>query len=71
MTSRTSFMSQDVSSSDISSSSQIITRELVDFKNIGELQEQNQRLLGVVRDLSQQNEELERQTVQERTKVRL
>lgn len=57
-------------SGDISSSSQIISRELVDFRSIEELQEQNQRLLGVVRELSQQNEEREKQTIEEQTRVR-
>lgn len=56
-------------SADISSSSQVISQELVDFRNIEQLQEQNQRLLSVVRELSQQNEERERQTVQDQTRV--
>ena len=65
-----SMMSHDFSEGrDISSSSQIIRQQLVDFKNIEELQEQNQRLLGVVRELSEQNEERERQTVEEQTRV--
>ena len=55
---------------DISSSSQVITQELVDFRNIEGLQEQNQRLLTVVRELSEQNEEKERQTVADQTRVR-
>lgn len=66
-----SAMSHDVTDSgDISSSSQIISQQLVDFRNIEELQEQNQRLLGVVRELSQQNEERERQTIEEQNRVR-
>ena len=65
-----SVMSHDhTDAGDISSSSQIISQQLVDFRNIEELQEQNQRLLGVVRELSQQNEERERQTVEDQTKV--
>ena len=56
-------------SGDITSSSQIISEQLVDFRNVEELQEQNQRLLGVVRELSQQNEEREKQTLEEQTKV--
>ena len=62
-------MSHDLSSGDISSSSQVISQHLVDFKNIDELQEQNQRLLKVVRELSEQNEERERQTVEQQTEV--
>ena len=67
--STSSYFMQNVDSSDISSSSQVITRELVDFRNIEELQEQNQRLLNVVRELSQQNEELEQGNVQKQTEV--
>ena len=62
-------LSHDISSGDISSSSQVISEHLVDFKSIEELQEQNQRLLQVVRDLSEQNEERERQTIEEQTQV--
>lgn len=62
-------MSHDLSSGDISSSSQVITQHLVDFRNIDELQEQNQRLLEVVRELSEQNEERERQTLEQHTSV--
>ena len=66
-----SILSHDTTdSADISSSSQIISQQLVDFRSIDELQEQNQRLLGVVRELSQQNEEREKQTVEEKTRVR-
>lgn len=62
-------LSHDISSGDISSSSQVISEHLVDFKSIEGLQEQNQRLLQVVRDLSEQNEERERQTIEEQTQV--
>lgn len=62
-------MSHDLSSGDISSSSQVISQHLVDFRNIDELQEQNQRLLKVVRELSEQNEERERQTLEQQTEV--
>lgn len=58
-----------IGSGDISSSSQVISQQLVDFRNIEELQEQNQRLLGAIRELSQQNEEHEKQTREEQTKV--
>ena len=60
----------DVSSGDISSSSQAISQQLVEFRNIEELQEQNQRLLLVCRELSEQNEEREKETLDERTQVR-
>lgn len=67
-----SILSHDLTGTgDISSSSQIISQQLVDFRNIEELQEQNQRLLGVVRELSEQNEEQERRTVEEQTRVSL
>ena len=62
-------MSQDISSGDISSSSQVISEHLVDFKSIEDLQEQNQRLLEVVRELSEQNEDRERQTIEDQTQV--
>lgn len=60
----------DISSGDISSSSQTISRHLVEFRNIEELQEQNQRLLTVVRELSDQNEEQERAGLNEQTQVK-
>ena len=60
----------DVSSGDISSSSQAISQQLVEFRNSEELQEQNQRLLLVCRELSEQNEEREKETLDERTQVR-
>ena len=69
--SSTSLLAHSMSSGEITSSSHVISRELVDFRSIEELQEQNQRLLGVVRGLSQQNEEQEKQTIQEQTKVEL
>ncbi|XP_064382187.1 nucleoprotein TPR-like isoform X2 [Halichondria panicea] len=59
----------DVSSSDISSSSQMITRQLVEFRSIEELQEQNQRLLSVVRELGEQNEQQEKETLDQRTQA--
>ncbi len=70
----TSMLSVDLGASmcgeDISSSSQIISQHLVGFRNIEEMQEKNQQLLLTVRELSQQNEERERQTVEEQTMVR-
>ena len=41
----------NVSSSEVSSSSNLISEKLVSFRSIEELQEQNQRLLEVVREL--------------------
>lgn len=43
-------------------SSQIITKKLVTFKDIEELQENNQKLLSIVRTLSSRQEEMERAT---------
>lgn len=43
-------------------SSQIISKKLVTFKDIEELQENNQKLLAVVRALSSRQEEIERAT---------
>lgn len=54
----TSGEEDDVSCSEVTSSSQlVITQNLVSFRSIEELQEQNQRLLAVVRDLSEQRDE--------------
>ncbi|XP_071481233.1 nucleoprotein TPR-like, partial [Diadema antillarum] len=57
----------DISSSSVSSSSQVISETLVSFKSIQELQEQNERLLGVVRDLSEKQEKEESETLQSKT----
>ncbi|XP_013390064.1 nucleoprotein TPR [Lingula anatina] len=57
----------DVSSSEISSSSHIISEKLVTFKSIEELQEQNQRLLEIVRELSEKKEEEENAATSART----
>ncbi|XP_030839084.1 nucleoprotein TPR isoform X3 [Strongylocentrotus purpuratus] len=57
----------DVSSSDISSSSQVISDTLVSFRSVEELQQQNERLLGVVRDLSEKQEKEESETLQSKT----
>lgn len=64
-----SFLSHDTIESDISSSSQVISQQLVDFRNIEELQEQNQRLLGVVRELSEESETREKLTIKAQTEV--
>ncbi|CAD5114207.1 DgyrCDS3352 [Dimorphilus gyrociliatus] len=48
-------------------SSSIISENLVTFKNISELQEQNQKLLALVRELSTQQEDAEKAAVDQRT----
>ncbi|XP_065056789.1 nucleoprotein TPR-like isoform X2 [Rhopilema esculentum] len=50
-----------ISSDKVSSSSQVISEHLVSFKNIEDLQEQNQKLLTVVRDLSEEREKQEKE----------
>lgn len=57
-----------VSDTEISSSSQVITDRLVNFRNIEELQEQNQHLLAVVRELSEKQETEEKQSADDHTK---
>ncbi|XP_046856770.1 nucleoprotein TPR-like isoform X3 [Xenia sp. Carnegie-2017] len=44
---------------EVSSSSEVISKRLVTFRNIEELQEQNQRLLTVIRELSEEKEKEE------------
>lgn len=52
---------EDVSSADVSSTSEVISQHLVTFRSIEELQKQNQRLLVALRELSdaQEKEEFE------------
>ncbi|XP_041646505.1 translocated promoter region b, nuclear basket protein [Cheilinus undulatus] len=52
---------EEVSSADVSSTSEVISQHLVTFRSVGELQKQNQRLLVALRELSdaQEKEELE------------
>ncbi|XP_035767448.1 translocated promoter region b, nuclear basket protein [Neolamprologus brichardi] len=52
---------EEVSSADVSSTSEVISQHLVTFRSVEELQKQNQRLLAALRDLSeaQEKEELE------------
>uniref|UniRef100_A0A8C5Q972 Nucleoprotein TPR n=1 Tax=Leptobrachium leishanense TaxID=445787 RepID=A0A8C5Q972_9ANUR len=52
----------DVSSANISSSSEVITRHLVTYKNIDELQQQNQKLLLALRELGESKEKEEQET---------
>ena len=65
------YTSQDSSTDDISSSSHVISEHLVTFRNIEELQHQNQKLLAVVRELSEEKEQRESECVLEHTKVRM
>ncbi|NXY35413.1 TPR protein, partial [Pomatorhinus ruficollis] len=51
-----------VSSADISSSSEVITQHLVSYRNIQELQQQNQRLLVALRELGEAKEKEEQET---------
>ncbi|XP_071342326.1 translocated promoter region b, nuclear basket protein isoform X2 [Trachinotus anak] len=52
---------EDVSSADVSSTSEVISQHLVTFRSVEELQKQNQRLLVALRELSdaQEKEEFE------------
>nr|DBA17744.1 TPA: hypothetical protein GDO54_016072 [Pyxicephalus adspersus] len=51
----------DVSSANITSSSEVITQHLVTYRNIEELQEQNQRLLVTLRELGEAKEREEQE----------
>ncbi|XP_062836814.1 nucleoprotein TPR isoform X2 [Anolis carolinensis] len=53
---------EEVSSADISSSSEVITQHLVSYRNIEELQQQNQRLLVALRELGEAKEKEEQET---------
>ncbi|XP_060088376.1 nucleoprotein TPR [Heteronotia binoei] len=52
----------EVSSADITSSSEVITQHLVSYRNIEELQQQNQRLLVALRELGEAKEKEEQET---------
>uniref|UniRef100_A0A667WIE2 Nucleoprotein TPR n=1 Tax=Myripristis murdjan TaxID=586833 RepID=A0A667WIE2_9TELE len=56
---------EEVSSADISSTSEVISQHLVTFRGVEELQRQNQRLLTALRELSeaQEQEEFEGSTI--------
>ncbi|XP_036199440.1 nucleoprotein TPR isoform X3 [Myotis myotis] len=53
---------EEVSSADISSSSEVISQHLVSYRNIEELQQQNQRLLVALRELGETKEREEQET---------
>ncbi|XP_078263731.1 translocated promoter region b, nuclear basket protein isoform X1 [Rhinoraja longicauda] len=57
----------EVSSADISSSSEVISQHLVTYRNVEELQQQNQQLLVTVRELAEKQEKEE----QEKTTSRI
>ncbi|KAB0395840.1 hypothetical protein E2I00_014646, partial [Balaenoptera physalus] len=52
---------EEVSSADISSSSEVISQHLVSYRNIEELQQQNQRLLVALRELGETREREEQE----------
>ncbi|XP_035032393.2 translocated promoter region b, nuclear basket protein isoform X4 [Hippoglossus stenolepis] len=52
-------LEEDVSSADISSTSEVISQHLVTFRGVEELQKQNQRLLVALRELSEAQEKEE------------
>uniref|UniRef100_A0A6Q2X7L1 Nucleoprotein TPR n=1 Tax=Esox lucius TaxID=8010 RepID=A0A6Q2X7L1_ESOLU len=54
---------EGVSSADISSTSEVITQHLVTFRGVGELQQQNQRILLALRELSEAQEREETEAV--------
>ncbi|XP_052775789.1 nucleoprotein TPR-like isoform X2 [Mya arenaria] len=58
----------ELSSNEISSSASLISDRLVTFGNIEELQEQNQKLLAVIRDLSGKHEEEENSAIDAKTR---
>ncbi|XP_014835812.1 PREDICTED: nucleoprotein TPR-like, partial [Poecilia mexicana] len=53
---------EEVSSADISSTSEVISQHLVTFRSVEELQKQNQRLLVALRDLSDAQEKEEQES---------
>ncbi|XP_058890821.1 nucleoprotein TPR-like isoform X3 [Acipenser ruthenus] len=53
---------EEVSSADISSTSEVISQRLVTYRNIEELQQQNQRLLVALRELGEAQEKEEQET---------
>ncbi|NWI08052.1 TPR protein, partial [Crypturellus soui] len=57
---------EEVTSADISSSSEVISRHLVSYRNIEELQQQNQRLLVALRELGEAREKEEQETTSSR-----
>ncbi|NWX91057.1 TPR protein, partial [Nothoprocta ornata] len=57
---------EEVTSADISSSSEVISRHLVSYRNIEELQQQNQRLLVALRELGEAKEKEEQETTSSR-----
>nr|CAB3267195.1 nucleoprotein TPR [Phallusia mammillata] len=60
-------VNEDGSCNDVSSSSELITHTLVTFKDIAELQEQNQKLLTIIRQLSDEQEKAEKAGADKKT----
>uniref|UniRef100_A0A3Q3ANC8 Nucleoprotein TPR n=1 Tax=Kryptolebias marmoratus TaxID=37003 RepID=A0A3Q3ANC8_KRYMA len=58
---------EEVSSADVSSTSEVISQHLVTFRSVDELQKQNQRLLVALRELSDAQEKEEFQTTGNRS----
>ncbi|XP_074653725.1 nucleoprotein TPR-like isoform X2 [Tubulanus polymorphus] len=58
----------NVSSLEVTSSSHVISEHLVTFRSIAELQEQNQKLIQVARELSENREEEEKKAVSDKTR---
>ncbi|KAG8172678.1 hypothetical protein JTE90_014713, partial [Oedothorax gibbosus] len=56
---------EEVTSSNDSTAAEVISRHLVTFRDIEELQTKNQQLLAAIRDLSQQHEETEKKVSSE------
>ncbi|KAG8185285.1 hypothetical protein JTE90_023894 [Oedothorax gibbosus] len=56
---------EEVTSSNDSTAAEVISRHLVTFRDIEELQTRNQQLLAAIRDLSQQHEETEKKVSSE------
>jgi nucleoprotein TPR len=53
---------EEVSSADISSSCEVISQHLISYRNIEELQQQNQHLLFALRELAEIREREEQET---------
>uniref|UniRef100_A0A3Q3AM97 Nucleoprotein TPR n=1 Tax=Kryptolebias marmoratus TaxID=37003 RepID=A0A3Q3AM97_KRYMA len=60
---------EEVSSADVSSTSEVISQHLVTFRSVDELQKQNQRLLVALRELSDAQEKEEFQTTGNRVEL--
>lgn len=59
--------SSRVSSSEESAAGQVISRHLVTFRDVEQLQQKNQQLLNVLRELSEKQEDAEKNAVDAKT----